>query len=117
MVPFSVFCMTEIDHLVSDWISEAMHKLDPEAFAGRAPTAKKIHRVPMVALGIHHCWSADGHDKLNKIGFLVWAIRDMWSGKWLGIWVVPDNRLKVVITYLYLSLIEKYSGYYPSEYL
>ena len=54
--------MTEIDHSVSDWISEAMHELDPEAFAGRAPTAKKIHRVPMVALGIHHRWSADGHE-------------------------------------------------------
>ena len=109
--------MTKIDHSVSDWSSEAMHELDPEAFTGHAPTAKKIHHVPMVALGIHHRWSADGHDKLNKIGFPVWAIRDMWSGKWLGIWVVPDNRLKVVITYLYLSLIEEYSGYYPLEYL
>ena len=109
--------MTEIDHSVSDWISEAMHTLDPETFASCAPTAKKIHCVPMVALGIHHRWSADGHVKLNKIGFPVWAIRDVWSGKWLGIRVVPDNCLKVIITYLYLTLIEKYSGYYPSEYL
>ena len=116
MVPFSVSCMTKIDHSVSDWISEAMHELDPKAFAGHAPTAKKIHHVPMVVLGIHHHWSADGHDKLNKIWFPIWAIRDVWSGKWLGIWVVPDNH-KVIIAYLYLSLIEKYSGYYPLEYL
>ena len=109
--------MTEIDHSVSDWISEAMHQLDPETYPGHAPTAKKIHHVPMVVLGIHHHWSADGHDKLNKTGFPVWTIRDVWSGKWLGVWVVPDNYLKVVITYLYLSLIEKYSGYYLSEYL
>ena len=109
--------MTEIDHSVSDWISEAMHELDPGAFASCVPTAKQVHQVPMVALGIHHHCSANGHDKLNKIGFPVWAIRDMWSGKWLGIWVVLDNHLKVVIAYLYLSLIEKYSGYYHSEYL
>jgi hypothetical protein len=87
-----------------------MQELDPDAFHGRAPTAKKIHRVPVVSLGPHHQWSADGHDKLNKIGFPVWAIRDVWSGKWLGIWVVPDNRLKTVIAYLYLTLIKDLGG-------
>jgi hypothetical protein len=75
----------------------AMHELDSDAFAGCAPTAKKIHCVATVALGSHYCWSGDGHDKLNKIGFLVWAIQDVWSGKWLGIWVVPDSHLKYVI--------------------
>jgi hypothetical protein len=89
-----------------------MHQLDPDAFAGRMPTAKKIHRVPTVALGPHHRWSADGHDKLNKIGFPIWAIRDVWSAKWLGIWVVPNNRLKYIIAYLYLSLIEELGGEY-----
>jgi hypothetical protein len=84
-----------------------MKELDPDGFAGRAPTAKKIHRVPVVSLGPHHRWCADGHDKLKKIGFPVWAIRDLWSGLWLGIWVVPNNHLKVVIAYLYLKLIEE----------
>jgi hypothetical protein len=87
-----------------------MHVLDPDAFAGRAPTAKKVHRVTLVALGRNHHWSGDGHDKLVQIGFPVWGIRDMWSGKWLGLWTVPDNRLKVVIAYLYLSLVAKLGG-------
>jgi hypothetical protein len=50
-----------------------MHELDPDAFAGRAPTAKKTHRVE---LGQHHCSSGDGHNKLNQNMFPVSAIRD-----------------------------------------
>jgi hypothetical protein len=87
-----------------------MHVLDPEGFLGREPTAKKIHRVPLIALGPHHQWSGDGHDKLVKIGFPVWGMRDMWTGKWLGLWTVPDNRLKFTIAYLYLSLVAELGG-------
>ena len=72
--------------------------------------AKKVHHVPLVALGRHHHWSRDGHDKLVKIGFPVWGIQDMWMGKWLGLWTIPDNWLKVVIAYLYLSLVVELGG-------
>ncbi|KAG1859675.1 hypothetical protein F4604DRAFT_1588966 [Suillus subluteus] len=58
----------------------------------------------------HHQWSGDGHDKLSKIGFPIWAIHDQWSGKWLGMWVVPNNQLKTSIAYLYLSLVHKLGG-------
>jgi hypothetical protein len=99
-----------IDTSFSDWITNEMHELDPDGFAARAPTAKKIHRVPIVALGIHDRWCADGHDKLKKIGFPIWAVREMWSGKWLGLWSIPDNRLKLAIAYLYLRLVEEHGG-------
>ena len=89
----------------SDWISDEMHVLEPDAFAGREPTAKQVRRVALVALGRNHQWSGDGHDKLVKIGFPVWGIQDMWSGEWLRLWTVPDNCLKVTIAYLYLSLV------------
>ena len=59
-----------------------------------------MHCVPLVALGRHHHWSGDGHDKLVKIGFPVWGIQDMWTGKWL----------KVIIAYLYLSLVAELGG-------
>jgi hypothetical protein len=94
----------------SDWISDEMHVLQPDAFVGQEPTAKQVCHVALVALGRNHQWSGDGHDKLVKIGFPVWGIRDMWSGKWLGLWTVPDNRLKVTIAYLYLSLVAKLGG-------
>ncbi|KAF8574845.1 hypothetical protein K439DRAFT_1649708 [Ramaria rubella] len=67
---------------------------------------KKPHWVPLVTLGPHYEWSGDGHDKLNAIGFPVWGIRDVWSGKWLGLWVVPNNHLGEVVAYLYLSVVE-----------
>ena len=54
--------------------------------------------------------SGDGHDKLASIGFPIWGIRDKFSGKWLGLWVVPNNRLKDVVAYLYLSLIKELGG-------
>lgn len=89
-----------------------MHVQDPDAFLTRDPMAKKVHCVALIALGINHHWSGDGHDKLVKIGFPVWGIQDMWAGKWLGLWTVPDNWLKVTITYLYLSLVAELGGGY-----
>jgi len=85
---------------------------DPLGFELREPDAKKVTRFALVSLGPHHEWSGDGHDKLSAIGFPVWAMRDKWSGKWLGIWVVPNNRLKLSIAYLYLSLVHLFGGSY-----
>lgn len=83
----------------------------PDGFVIHEPTSgKKIHRTPLVAIGPHHEWSADGHDKLLKPGFPIWGAHNKWSAKWLGLWVVPNNRLKVAIAYLYLSLIKRLGG-------
>lgn len=84
----------------------------PEGFALREPTAKRIPRGTLEALGPHDAWSGDGHDKLAKIGFPIYGIRDVWSGKWLGLWVVPNNRLGTVVAYLYLSLVHELGGTY-----
>ena len=87
-----------------------MYVQDKDAFEAREPHSRRVQRTPLVSLGIHHEWSGDGHDKLAAIGFPIWGIRDKWSGKWLGLWVVPNNRLKVAIAYLYLSLIYLLGG-------
>jgi hypothetical protein len=87
-----------------------MRAQEPEGFAMREPTASKKTRTALVSLGPHHEWSADGHDKLSRIGFPIWAVRDKWSGKWLGLWVVPNNRLKHAVAYLYLSLVKRLGG-------
>jgi hypothetical protein len=89
---------------------DTMREMNPEGFALREPTAKRIVRVALVALGPHDEWSCDGHDKLVKFGFPIWGIRDKWCGKWLGLWVVPNNCLKLVIAYLYLSLVAELGG-------
>jgi hypothetical protein len=94
-----------------------MRDQDPDGFTNREPTAKKIHRTVMVCLGPHHEWSGDGHDKLTAIGFPIWGIRDVWSGKWLGLWVVPNNRLKDVIAYLFLKLVHEHGGLFQQRFL
>ncbi|OSX64400.1 hypothetical protein POSPLADRAFT_1045457 [Postia placenta MAD-698-R-SB12] len=97
-------------NLTRDYITSEMHIHDPEGFALRRPTARKVHREALVALGPHHEWSGDGHDKLSAIGFPIWGVRDKWSGKWLGLWVVLNNRRKDTIAFLYLRLIRELSG-------
>ena len=96
--------------IIRDFITQEMRAQDPDGFSLREPTAKKKSRGTLVALGPHHEWSTDGHDKLAKLGFGIWAIRDKWGGKWLCIWVVPNNRLKRAIAYLYLSLVRDLKG-------
>ena len=87
-----------------------MLDLERDGFDLREPTAKKIVRGQLVALGPHDEYSCDGHDKLVKIGFPIWGIRDKWSSFWLGLWVIPNNRLKDAVAYLWLSLIEQLGG-------
>ncbi|KAJ4493254.1 hypothetical protein C8R41DRAFT_867129 [Lentinula lateritia] len=68
----------------------------------------EMNKDPNAKRGPKTEWSGDGHDKLTGIGFPIWAVRDVWSGKWLGIWLVPNNRLKDTIAYLYLKLVYEY---------
>ncbi|KAF8952860.1 hypothetical protein BDZ97DRAFT_1909005 [Flammula alnicola] len=96
--------------LSRDVISGIMHIHDAEAFLAREPGAKRIHRVPKAPIGIHERWAGDGHDKLYKIGFPIWAVVDDATGKYLGAWVVPSNRMGDIIGYLFLCLVERYKG-------
>jgi hypothetical protein len=87
-----------------------MHLHDDAGFSIREPAAKKVHRSVLTSLGPHHEWSGDGHDKLAGIGFPIWGVCDKWSSKWLGLWVVPNNRLKKAIALLFLQLVKEQGG-------
>ncbi|KAG8894760.1 hypothetical protein FRB99_001007 [Tulasnella sp. 403] len=93
-----------------DLVDAEMHFLDPEGFALRAPGSKKVHYGVIVVLGPNAEWSGDGYDKLIRLGFPFWALRDVWSGLWIGIWAVPNNRKKKVIAYLYLKAVVQCGG-------
>ncbi|KAF8592319.1 hypothetical protein K439DRAFT_1643785 [Ramaria rubella] len=97
-------------HLTREFVEMEMRLQDPKGFAIRDPTSKKVNRVALEVLGPHYEWSADGHDKLSVIGFPVWGVRDVWSGSWLGLWVVLNNRIGFAVAYLYLSLVEELGG-------
>ncbi|THU96679.1 hypothetical protein K435DRAFT_858310 [Dendrothele bispora CBS 962.96] len=97
-------------HLPRHLVSDVMHTHAIEGFDKREPATKKINRTPKVPLGIHHRWAGDGHDKLYKIGFPIWAIVDDATGKYLDAWVVPSNRMADIVAYCFLLLVEKYGG-------
>ena len=96
--------------LGSEDIRETMKNLDPEGFQKRHPSAKKVVRTQLTSLGPNDEWCGDGHDKLNKIGIGIYGIRDKFSGFWLGLWAVPNNRLGDVVAHLYLCLVEEKKG-------
>ncbi|KIJ41027.1 hypothetical protein M422DRAFT_172686 [Sphaerobolus stellatus SS14] len=64
----------------------------------------------LVSIGPHKEWSGDGHDKLTPIRLSIYDIRDKWSGKWLRIWVIPNNHLADVVAYVWLTVIEEPRG-------
>jgi hypothetical protein len=97
-------------HVPHEEVSCSMHLHEPEGFEHRDPSAKRIHREPVVAIGIHERWSGDSHNKLYSIGFPVWAVVDFATSKILGAWVVPSNWLGSTIRYLFLFLVERYKG-------
>ncbi|KAG2140218.1 uncharacterized protein EDB93DRAFT_1241888 [Suillus bovinus] len=72
--------------LTRKYVMDEMRQHEPDGFAQWGRSKKKISRFP------------------------IWAIRDQWSGKWLGMWVVPNNWLKTSIAYLYLSLLHELGG-------
>jgi hypothetical protein len=97
-------------HLPRPFVSDVMHAFAPEGFEQREPGGKRILRVKKAPIGIHERWAGDGHDKLYSIGFPIWALVDDATGKWLGAWVVPSNRIGNIISYLFLETVVKYKG-------
>ncbi|KAG6885793.1 hypothetical protein C0992_004893 [Termitomyces sp. T32_za158] len=69
--------------LTCDFVNDVMHNHDAEGFVLCNPTSKRVFRVKKFPVGIHHCWAADGHDKLYKIGFPIWAIIEDATSNWL----------------------------------
>jgi len=97
-------------HLKRETIAQVQKMLDPEGVVARHPTSRKIKRVALTSVGPNEVWSCDGHDKLIRYGFAIWGLRDKFSRKWLGLWVVPNNRSGIVVAYLWLSLIREMGG-------
>ncbi|KIJ33865.1 hypothetical protein M422DRAFT_264157 [Sphaerobolus stellatus SS14] len=97
-------------NLTCAFVEEETHLQDPKGFTLCDPTLQRIKRRALVNIGIHEEWSMDGHDKIKRIGFAIYGVCDVWSGKWLGLWVITDNRLKDAVAYLWLSLVEEYGS-------
>jgi len=97
-------------HLRRDTVSEIQRVLDPAGVDARNPTSRRIQRVPLTSEGPNDVWCCDGHDKLVKYGFAIWGFRDKFSRKWLGLWVIPNNRIGIVVAYLWLKVVRQLGG-------
>ena len=87
-----------------------MHDHNAASFEQRQPYAKKILWFPKHPIGPNERWASDGHDKTKAIGFPIYAFLDDATSKYLGVYVVPDNRNANIVTYCYLDVVEKVGG-------
>jgi hypothetical protein len=82
--------------------------LDPNGVSNRSKRVlkRRVFKTP----GPNFIWSADGHNKLKKIGITLYGFIDAWSRKILGIFVhVTNNDLRHV-GYYYLHLVKREGG-------
>jgi hypothetical protein len=84
--------------------------LNPEGVLASSPSARQIRRLALTSEGPNEVWCCDGLDKLVKYGFAIWGLRDKFSKKWLGLWVLPNNRVAVAVAYLWLTIIRELGG-------
>lgn len=82
--------------------------LDPEGVDARSKRVlkRRVFKTP----GPNYIWSADGHDKLKKLGITLYSFIDVWSRKILGIFVHVTNNDPRHIGYYYLQLVKREGG-------
>jgi len=81
-----------------------------QASSASSPSPSSPVPTPIALAGPNEKWCADHHSKLSKIGMEIYGIRDKASGKWLGLWAIPNERVKQCLAYLYLCVVEAYGG-------
>jgi len=60
--------------------------------------------------GPNDAWWCFGADKFPRYDFAIWGLRDAYSQKWLGLWVIPTNRLEVIVSYFWLKTVREVGG-------
>lgn len=85
---------------------------DEENLAKRQPGAKTIKRRPIISVGPNEQWSLDGHDKMKNVGpgMGVYGIRDVYSGRFLSLVLLPSNRKSKNIHWVYLEAVYQCKG-------
>lgn len=93
-----------------EWITEEMKRIDPTGFALRHPRNRRQNVIELLPQGPHQSWTGYGYEKLTKIGFPVWCMRDSWSINWLGMWVLPARSDRLAHASRYLGLVKSLEG-------
>ncbi|KAH8093899.1 hypothetical protein BXZ70DRAFT_369379 [Cristinia sonorae] len=97
-------------HLTRDWITQEMRRIDPTGFALRRPHVSRKETEELLPQGPHFAWTGYGYEKMSRIGFPIWCIRDSWTNNWLGMWVLPVREDRLAQTYRYMGLVKSLEG-------
>jgi hypothetical protein len=50
-----------------------------------------------------------------KYGLRIWGLCDKFSGKWLGLWVLPNNWLGKAVAHCWLTTVKELGGKFISK--
>lgn len=88
----------------------ALKAIDSREVELRTLGSKRIRRFPITSRGPNEQWSCDGHDKLERLGFGIYGIRDVYSGYIISMEVLPSNRLAKNIQWVYVTAVLRHNG-------
>ena len=94
-----------------DNLFEIVKRLDPESLERRTKDLNR-KKGEYVVPGPDYIWSLDGHEKLHKFGFEIYAAIDAYSRKIMWIYVGISNRTPQSVLRQYLEAITL-KGYQP----
>lgn len=58
--------------------------------------------------GPDHKWSVDGHDKLSRWGFQIYAAIDVYSRKYIFMYCGNANRSSIAVLWCYLQAVKRF---------
>lgn len=101
--------------LFRDMVRAVMMDNDPLGFELRYhANSARIHRGVLQSKGLHHEYSADGHEKLSSmalqmgpVGMGIYAFREKLSGRPMHMVVVPNARLSAAVAHIYVDMVSK----------
>jgi hypothetical protein len=97
-------------HVVSSKqrLLEVYRELD-EAAIDRRRALRDHRRGDFIVPGPNHCWSIDGHDKLKRFGFEIYAAIDTYSRYILWFYIGISNSTQLSVERQYLDTISSTS--------
>jgi hypothetical protein len=90
-----------------DEITTALIELDPGAHRARQTPFKRTHGKNFITPGPDSLWAIDGHHKLTRWGFEIYAAIDAYSRKIIWAYVGVDAVTSISVAKQYLDTIKR----------
>jgi hypothetical protein len=91
-------------------VQVALREFDPVGVAQRNPRLRNLplqRQENYVTAGPDEIWSCDGHDKLTRFGFQIYAAIDAYSRKLIWLYCGNANRSSICVLQQYLQAVKK----------